>query len=67
MSSEIVSTEDCPEKKNQSVAIHVRLKMPDVIYFRLLEESKRLDRSVSYLISKILEVDYEENSKPKVV
>lgn len=66
-----MSSESLPSENLQPVVTkitwHVNLKTSQETYDGIVEQAKREERSVSYIVSHIVEKYHEEKSKLKVV
>lgn len=67
MSSENMSSETGDPVVEKKVAFNAHVKIRELVHFMLTEEAQREQRSVSYLISKIVEDYYEKKSSPRIL
>lgn len=62
-----MSSENSPTKKAEKMKWHAQIKTTPRIYHAVTEEARREERSLSYVVSRALEIYYEERSKLKVI
>jgi hypothetical protein len=67
MSSENLPSAKLVEKVDGKVCWHVQIRCSPQVYELILAEAKRDERSLSYVISKIVEHYYAEQVKLKIL
>lgn len=67
MSSESFSTENPNNTSAAKLTWHVQLKTSAQAYNMILDEARRDERSIAYIVSKIMEAYYDEKTKLKIV